>query len=85
MTTRDRTKELARQLVDEADVLLGEYTPKDGDVKVYGNQHGTYIRLQGATLRLYQQLSATTGKTVDELLMGDIERKCRQVLGEANG
>jgi hypothetical protein len=53
-----------------------------GDIRVYGNQHGTWIEVKGELLSRLQTMAHLTGTTVEALLMEIIDKKCREVLGE---
>jgi len=55
---------------------------KKSDVRVYGNQHGSWIELSGELLARFQTMSRLTGKTVEELLMTAIDEKVQRVLGD---
>ena len=52
---------------------------RDG-CKVYGNQHGTYIRLEGELLDKVTRASASLGMTVEQFVIAAIEEKAMMVL-----
>lgn len=50
------------------DEISAERDASEGEIKIYGNQHGTFVKMSGAKAQIFEFICRVRGITPEELL-----------------